>query len=961
MHAGNRLAWAALATALALVAREALVGAPKAPTYKNCNARGDLASRYYGDRSLDECICYGDNAGYDCSKKHCPVGRDWHDMSTATDTAHADRTVCSGAGVCDIDTGECACAPGFAGAACDRLACPTGDDGSECSGHGNCMTISEATFQWNGRNLSRPGLVYDESWDAHKITGCVCDHGFQGFNCSEIACPAGDDPKTTATPNQNEVVRMACTADSGSIKFNVQGRETPKISYAATAAQLKGMLQQLPTVHTVTVALSSGEAICGGTEVVTTITFTHQFGNLPPIRVQNVDLALGGDSSNDVLSMITRHTVTCAQCATCTGGVYFTYDDEASGQVANDADANTLKTALEAMTALSTDHDFGSSTSISVTMSAAGLCDAAGAATTTIDLISTAAAASNEFAYGNMHELFLLNSVYDGGTLETVTMDTPQGTKENALCSNHGKCDFNSGTCHCFSTTDATYEQKWASSDGYGATGTLGECGWEKTTAVGCPITYVDESSGRIYSVCNNQGDCLGDNTCNCFDPFFGADCSMRGCPKGLAWFEEATANEVSHTSMVECSGAGWCNYQFGVCTCRAGFEGMACEKLACPTAVNGLTCSGHGVCLSMADLAQKNREVTTPYAYGNADRGQLTAEAWDHDKIYGCYCDGGDARYPYNGPRAHISGSYVNNPAAQGYTGPDCSLRRCPHGDDPVTGELREVQVIPCRLDTGTFTLSWGGSTSSSIAYNAIAATVETEVQSLTSLAATVHFSEGHIACNASFGQQGGMVVEFPTASGDVAPIYVSHNSADAVKSMEFYRHMNYTEVQTVRCIATSGSFTMTFRGETTGAIAYTATPLEVETALELLTTIQDVQVQFHTNNAGSFCNNGLGAGEGARIRFKSELGDVPPLVLSPTLNTEVFETTKGDKELVECSNRGYCDRSIGACSCDYGYWSSDGDGFIGRRGDCSYYTGIEDKYLQDTDYTDYTVPPVF
>eukprot|EP00620_Florenciella_sp_RCC1587_P003699 CAMPEP_0182595994 /NCGR_PEP_ID=MMETSP1324-20130603/83393_1 /TAXON_ID=236786 /ORGANISM="Florenciella sp., Strain RCC1587" /LENGTH=63 /DNA_ID=CAMNT_0024813639 /DNA_START=1 /DNA_END=189 /DNA_ORIENTATION=- len=34
-------------------------------------------------------------------------------------------------------------------------------------------------------------------WDADMIYGCVCDEGFEGMDCSELSCPAGDDPITT--------------------------------------------------------------------------------------------------------------------------------------------------------------------------------------------------------------------------------------------------------------------------------------------------------------------------------------------------------------------------------------------------------------------------------------------------------------------------------------------------------------------------------------------------------------------------------------------------------------------------------------------------------------------------------------------------------------------------------------------------------------------------------------------
>ena len=45
-----------------------------------------------------------------------------------------------------------------------------------------------------------------------------------------------------------------------------------------------------------------------------------------------------------------------------------------------------------------------------------------------------------------------------------------KGTRENALCSNHGSCDLATGLCAC----DAQY----GSSNGKGGVGTIGDCGY---------------------------------------------------------------------------------------------------------------------------------------------------------------------------------------------------------------------------------------------------------------------------------------------------------------------------------------------------------------------------------------------------------------------------------------------------------------------------------------------------
>ena len=177
--------------------------------------------------------------------------------------------------------------------------------------------------------------------------------------------------------------------------------------------------------------------------------------------------------------------------------------------------------------------------------------------------------------------------------------------------------------------------------------------------------------------MCDTHGECDGANRkCNCFDGYTGSDCSLMTCPQGAAWADEATATDTAHNIM-ECSNRGICNRESGECTCGIGFEGAACERMTCPT-----NCNAHGVCQSMKYFASlKDPGEGTVFQY---------ATIWDSEKIYGCKCD-------------------------EGYSGPDCSLRMCPMGDDPLTGtvadtsvQYNEQQLVTCKADGGTFTIAF-------------------------------------------------------------------------------------------------------------------------------------------------------------------------------------------------------------------------------------------------------------
>lgn len=94
----------------------------------------------------------------------------------------------------------------------------------------------------------------------------------------------------------------------------------------------------------------------------------------------------------------------------------------------------------------------------------------------------------------------------------------------------------------------------------------------------------------------------------------------------------------------MECSNKGTCNRETGACECFDGYDGVACQRASCPGFP--AQCSSHGVCKSAAQLA-------------NADYGNVY-KLWDRYISMGCECD-------------------------PGYYGPDCSLRDCKFGVDPL------------------------------------------------------------------------------------------------------------------------------------------------------------------------------------------------------------------------------------------------------------------------------------
>ncbi|KAG5188328.1 hypothetical protein JKP88DRAFT_177974 [Tribonema minus] len=161
------------------------------------------------------CACNdGWTAAVDCSLRNCPLGAAWADKAYATDKAHAD-VECSGAGICDGETGECQCFTPYVGSACQRLRCP-----NDCSSHGVCMTMADVV-----RYYGALGSTYD-NWDKDSTTMCVCDAGYFGSDCTKRMCPKGDDPLTIGQASRQIEIEISSTATlvGGTFDFMFNGQ-----------------------------------------------------------------------------------------------------------------------------------------------------------------------------------------------------------------------------------------------------------------------------------------------------------------------------------------------------------------------------------------------------------------------------------------------------------------------------------------------------------------------------------------------------------------------------------------------------------------------------------------------------------------------------------------------------------------------------------------------------------------
>ncbi|KAG3253692.1 hypothetical protein PI124_g1773 [Phytophthora idaei] len=148
--------------------------------------------------------------------------------------------------------------------------------------------------------------------------------------------------------------------------------------------------------------------------------------------------------------------------------------------------------------------------------------------------------------------------------------------------------------------------------------------------------------------------------------------------------------------------------------------------------------------------------------------------------------------------------------------------------------------------------------------------------------------------------------------------------------------------EKQTVLCAATSGTLTLSFRGQTTVRIDALDNADAVSKKLNALHTLQNVNILFGGNST-TMCT---ADGNMVTIEFTQNFGPLPLLVgdssllmhagIGMTPKLTISKPEVGSKENEACSNRGRCDLTSGVCSCYVGYTTSDGMGSPGDRGDC-------------------------
>eukprot|EP01039_Chlorochromonas_danica_P002572 gene2572-2814_t len=245
------------------------------------------------------CQCF-DNWGIglshlsgDCSERICPYEIAWVDNPDKLGRRHQ-YAECANRGICNRESGECECFPGYEGKACQRSTCP-----NDCSGHGRCVYIQDlpfgavaADYSTGDFSVQDPKTFDYNGWDRSKTRGCYCDPEYGDVDCSKRMCPYGTDvmdqrPDLTK-PAKYQVQQIAIQAPTSTFGTSGLGGNTFALTF-------KSKLNE--TFTTLPIPLFNGAS-----DFRTFILYVEQaLERLPNGVIDNVDVAGSYSASSNVV------------------------------------------------------------------------------------------------------------------------------------------------------------------------------------------------------------------------------------------------------------------------------------------------------------------------------------------------------------------------------------------------------------------------------------------------------------------------------------------------------------------------------------------------------------------------------------------------------------------------------------------------------------------------------------
>ncbi|KAG3241315.1 hypothetical protein PI124_g13831 [Phytophthora idaei] len=1002
-----------MAVALASI-RSLLVSAADESCPNGCSGNGVC------DKQLT-CHCRDGFFGYDCSLEYCPVGKAWG-VIRGTNDAHGPEE-CSGRGICVYSSGFCSCQSGFTGPACQYTQCL-----ESCSNHGKC--ISMKTLAENdvvARELyDRDAFVYDQIWDFDVIHECQCDAGFHGPSCSLKDCPVGDDPLTTGQVNELQLIQCLTTYQKQTIvlqadapltkgKFILKfGKQyTRPISFKALADQDSFG----PSIATSLLALRGVDAVTV-TRTDPLPTRTEWSATFPTTNTKHNALVPGW------------RTVEVQQfiCAADSGVFAITFGNETIRNIPYNADSNTFVAFLSKLSfygqiSVSLMTHTGAATNnvcttggtfVTMTFSTlwhrALLADLPPMTFSTLDL-------------KGVQTLFLgsTNGFIDTETKEVIKgFDSCRAAEEQQfLCGATGgnfAFTFEDGTKITglpYSITADTLKATIQSKVSYivdidvtfadGQTTFCSDLG--TTTTIRFVVVKATSGDGDLAEILadqtNNGGtdglvhianrlqfatsftETVKGSSCEPLDQTFSPDPSGQmqtpvefGGGSFTVTFRGATTRPIPAQSTTQQLKALLLELP-SIQGIDVSFSGsQACETPANLASLTFTQNFGNLPTIVIDDSRMSAGSSVTVAGGGNAISNIESVDGTKESEVCSNrgYCD--DASLG----RCICHTGYTNS---DGWRGGDCSERVCPLGyswfdypsEDNVAHQTRTEcsGVGDCDRSSGKCKCQspYTGSTCDLMACGGSDIECNGNGQCLTLYDLAPITRANGVTQSFTYGEDPNDVSTWDahrirTCLCD--PFYFGYDCSlkECPRGDDFNTDDDAIERQLIQCIADAGSFTLTFRDETTTNIPYNAVESDVKAALEELSTIGEVDVTF--SGGAVACSSSLNIV--VMVDFLTELGDLPPLsgpntLLQDRINGDardgsgslVFVTggdtllgqtsVKGTREDAFCSNHGICDFSTGICTCHANYGGSDGKGGPGTIANCGFH---ELKYAVGT-----------
>lgn len=390
---------------------------------------------------------------------------------------------CSGKGLCNRQTGSCACFDGYEGGACQRLTCP-----NDCSRHGMCTPVADiATGGFHEFVDSSYGINSVKGvlnpfpyalWDGAKNVKCVCDAGYTGADCSLRTCPRGDDPLTVTS---TECGNKMCVKESQGFTINgmsTNHEETYRITFhdfdgvsyttapfmikveaglavgaslsdamAENAAGIKTALEDLPMGVTGTVSVMCNTDNTEVKNVRCVVNFQTLSGNVPEFDVIPVTGAPTVAQPSQPVHEFTLDPQVSLPLSAASVSVVI-YPDSVTGS------------RLTEYTSSSVSCSAGNNAALAICISNALQSRASGPPAFVYQFGTSSATVAAHTVSSKTIVTIVMPTRAIGSNAMKLTVgslapaisvkDAADGNMEAATCSNRGLCDFSSGLCSCF-------------------------------------------------------------------------------------------------------------------------------------------------------------------------------------------------------------------------------------------------------------------------------------------------------------------------------------------------------------------------------------------------------------------------------------------------------------------------------------------------------------------------------